>query len=144
MDNYNPQKKIIIKRRFGDKKLNKKTTLLILIFVLLSVTAISGCMSTQSSTNPSTDIYLQQQNPPSSYGSESEVTAWISSKSKKSYSNITLLVTGLDSAGGAVAQKQVHIDYMDLANFQHTGFTVKLPSTKVDHITISVLNATVD
>lgn len=121
--------------------INKKTTTIICIIILLGIISTSGCTSSQ--TNPSTDIYLQTQNPPSTYGgNETEITAWISSKSKQSYKNIELLVTGLDSENGAVAQKKVYVDYMDMDTYRHTGFTVRLPSPSVDHITVTVLNAT--
>lgn|GEM_PF-3721154 len=108
--------------------------------ILLIVVMVSGCTSSSNTTDPTKDIYLQQQNPPYTIGDESQISAWITSKNHKSYSNVTLMVTGLDSNGQSIGEKKAYVDYLD-NNYQSTGFTVKFPNT-VDHITIKVLNAT--
>lgn len=111
-----------------------------MILIVMAVVFISGCTSTGNSSNPSEDIYLQQQNTPYAIGDESFVNAWITTKSGKSYSNITLMATGLNSENQVIGEKKVYVAYLD-NQYQSTGFEVKFPST-VNHITIKVLNAT--
>jgi hypothetical protein len=106
------------------------------------VVSISGCTSTGDNSNPSEDIYLQQQNPPYVLGDEAYVNAWITTKSGKSYSNITLMATGFNNENQVIGEKKVYVAYLD-NQYQSTGFEVKFPNT-VNHITIKVLNATIE
>lgn len=117
----------------------KKLVTISSISIIFLIVMISGCTSS-STTDPTQDIYLQTQNPPTDYMGGVRVPAWIASKSHKSYSNVTLLVTGLSNDGQIITEKKVYVDYLD-NQYQSTGFFADLPRD-VDHITIKVLNAT--
>lgn len=117
-----------------------KTIISIASFILLiGVVMISGCTSS-GNTDPKTDIYLQQTTNPLGL----EQNGWITSKTGKSYTNITLIATGYTSDNQVIGTDKIFVPNMS-NQYQSTGFTAqfkKKGSMELDHITIQVLNAT--
>lgn len=112
-----------------------------ILVIILIITAISGCTSSEK-TDPKTDIYLQQTTPADTMLNQQN--GWITSKSGKSYSNITFIATGYTSDNQVIGTDKIFVTEMS-NQYQSTGFTAKFTENgtlELDHITIQVINAT--
>lgn len=125
---------------------------ILIIVLVLGAVGISGCIDSGSSSNSSKtsgfaeDLYLEQTTEPYKSGSTWEINGWITSKSGKSYDNISFIATGYTVDNEVIGTDKVFVARYD-KQYQSTGFTAVFPAKsgkELDHITIQVTNATID
>jgi hypothetical protein len=131
-----------------------KKSILGIMGIVILVVAMSGCVSSStSSKNPNDDIYMDgaplieqtTQDADGNYvGGNGVLGEWgitinIRSKSGKAYSNITANVTSYDANNQTMNSKIYKVPYLPADLGEQINFSSK---KQVDHVTMTIINAT--
>jgi len=126
--------------------------LLIGVYLVLIIILVAVAVYTHNPNSPrvinttnsaAEDIYLAQTLTPNNQA-PGTIFGYITSKSGKSYNNITLIATGYTANDQTIGDAEIFLSHMDNKHYNSTPFYADFPdkSKTLDHITIQVLNAT--